>query len=140
MKGAKGAMERSYLRPKQRRQLLTLLKALVDSDAIMPEDKPPILVQLLPSPRVPVVALPLLPRLQALGDDDFASKFRFRSFACLRSLHAALQLQDEIAAEQEIIEAAHSMEGATSPPAKKAKGPMQQLLDSCERSRERQAE
>ena len=69
-------MERSYLRPKQRRQLLTLLKALVDSDAIMPEDKPPILVQLLPSPRVPVVALPLLPRLQALGDDDFASKFR----------------------------------------------------------------
>ena len=37
MKGAKGAMERSYLRPKQRRQLLTLLKALVESDAIMPE-------------------------------------------------------------------------------------------------------
>ena len=74
---------------------MTLLKALVDSDAIMPEDVPPILLQLLPSPRVPVVALPLLPRLQTLGDDDFASKFRFRSFACLRSLHAALQLQDE---------------------------------------------
>ena len=137
MKGTKGAMERSYLRPKQRRQLLALLKALVDSDAIMPEDVPPILVQLLPSPLVPVVALF---RLQASGDDDFAAKFRFPSSACLRSLHAALQLQDEIAAEQEIIEAAHSMEGATSPPAKKAKGPMQQLLDSCERSRERQAE
>ena len=52
---------------------------------------------------------------------------------------AAKQMEKE-AAEQEIIEAAHSMEGATSPPAKKAKGPMQQLLDSCERSRERQAE